>query len=243
MSSFISNNDDDIFDYDPELDNSSSNNSSSTINSSSTFSSDNDLLNKIKDHLESNDKDFNTNNAKLSIGFAHSTHHLLHSVYTDSLIKSLMISLDSITHGDFSLLYRFHQLEMKISKRMDFHILVREIFFENDSPSDQLRELFDFLSIEVTDLYISTCFLSSVAISNHALMLDRSEYIVLAKKLNIPTKHYLLESTPENETMNHNIFLNDFTAEVRDAINNSISSDVISQLKTSYNIDARYNQL
>jgi len=238
MSNYISDNDDDLFDYEPEKE-------SSTFisDTNQSLSSDNDLLKKIKDHIQTDNLiDFNTNNAKLAIGFSNSTHALLNSVYSESLVKSLIISLDSLTRGDFSLLIRFHELEMKISKRMDFHILVREIFFENESPSKELKELFDFLSIDPTDIYISSCFLSSVAISNHCLMLDRSEYIVLSKKLNIPTKHYLLESTLENEIIPHQIFVNDFQTEVRQAINNSISSDVIDQLKNVYNLHAKYNQ-
>jgi len=238
MSNYISDNDDDLFDYDPQKDSSPTSNYSNF----NTSSSDNDLLKKLKININNSDKEFNTNSAKLAIGFSSSTYHFIWSVYSESLVKSMIVSLDSLTNGDFSLLIRFHELEMKISKRMDFHLLVREIFIKNDSPSQSLEELFTFLNIEVSDLYISTCFLSSVAISNHALMLDRSEYVVLAKKLNIPTKHFLLESTLENESTVHKVFLSDFNTEVRQAINNAISQDVINQLKNNYQIDAKYNQ-
>jgi hypothetical protein len=246
MSNNISNNDDDLFNYDPTLDELNYS-KSDHLNNQDSSKSDNVLFENIRQHLNDKNKDSDNNAIRLALGFSLSTHAFLNSTLPQAMTKSLITTLDSITHGDFSLVMRFYNVEMKISKRMNFHALSREIFqqknHEKDSEFQEFFEtIFNILNIEINPVYFSTCFLSSINISNHALMLDRSEYLVLSKKLNIPVKYYLLESTTENEDMNHSVFFADFQDEINQAVNTAISSDVTDQLKEIYSSEVTYRK-
>lgn len=246
MSNNISSNDDDLFSYDPTLDD-SDHPKSNYLNNEDSPKSDNALFDNIRNHLKTQNKDSNNNALRLALGFSLSTHSFLNSTFPQAFTKSLVSTLDSITHGDFSLLVRFYNIEMKISKRMDFHVLSKEIFeqknYEKDSDYQELfQTIFNILDIEINSTYFTTCFLSSINISNHALMLDRSEYLVLSDKLNIPVKDYLLESTPENETMNHPVFFSHFQNEIDTLIDTSVSSGVIKQLKEIYSSEVTYKK-
>lgn len=213
MSSYVSGNDDDLFDYEPEE------TSSESYTSASQY---HDLLNDIKDNVSSSD-DLNTDKARLSIAFAHALHKFTDDTKADAFHKSVAITLDKLTQGDYSLIRKFYELELSISRRMQFIALFNQTFDNIDLNDDFAKDLFKFLNIDITHTYLHSCYRTLIHITNHALTLDRYVYRSLSERLNIPVHQYLFDD-PLQVSESHNIYYEHYDSHVHEKIYRSIAT-------------------
>ena len=237
MSSHISSNDDDLFDYDPDLEEKTSNNffTSETHDASNFTDSENRILNGIKNHIndftESDKSILNDNAVRLALGFHEASHNYFNSVNSEAMVKSLTIAMDTLTEGNYSLLVMFHKTEMRISKRMHFLSLFHNLFNETDINDNFIKSIFDLLKVDVNDLYVRACYSSSIAICNHALKLDRATYRLLSEKLDIPVKEYLFANPSDmKDDQDHQVSYGDFANEVDKNIHEMLFNSGLSKL-------------
>lgn len=222
MSSHLSNNDDDLFDYEPETSNPSSTNSFSDTGDRAPQS---DLYNNIKsdfdDDLDITGGNIHHSKAKLSISYHHALDFFIKDVAKESLAKSLHIVLDRLTNGDFSLISLFYETEMKISRKMLFVNLYHSAFGENGKDSFK-ETVGKILNIEFTSLYTQTCFDSVANVTLHTLQLDRALYLSLSNQLGIPVQQYLFDDPYELEDVNHKVYLADYKSEIGNTLSDTI---------------------
>lgn len=237
MASHISSNDDDLFDYDPDLEQKSTvNNFSSDETDKSNFNTfENNLYNDIKNHLsdlvDSGDSVLDGNKVKLALGFHEASYNYFNNINSEAMVKSLSVALDTLTEGGYSLLLMFHRLEMRISRRMHFLSLFQDLFNRSDLSDNFIKSIFDLLKIDINDLYIRACYSSSIAICNHALKLDRAQYKMLSTQLDIPVKECLFANPSDmKEDEDHKVGYLDFSNEIEKNINEMLYNSGLSIL-------------
>lgn len=237
MSSHISSNDDDLFDYDPDLEEKTSTNSfaGQTHDTSNFTDSENSIFNEIKNHLndfpESGKSILNDNAVRLALGFHEASYNYFNSVNSEAMVKSLTMAMDALTEGNYSLLVLFHKTEMRISKRMHFLSLFQDLFNETDVSDNFIKSIFDLLKVDINDLYVRACYSSSVAICNHALRLDRATYRLLSEKLDIPVKENLFVNPSDMKpNEDHQVSYTEFSREVEKNINEMMFNSGLSEL-------------
>lgn len=215
MSSYISGNDDDLFDYDPE----------EIPNTSNYTSSDqyHDLLNDIKQNVISSE-DLNTDKARLAIAFFQALHRFTEEPKAQSFQKSISLVLDNITKGDFSLIKKFYELEVSISRRMQFISLFSNSFDNVDIENDFAKELFKFLQIDITHTYLHACYRTLVHITNHALILDKFLYRSLSDRLSIPVQEYLFDDPSACASNDHPVYYDNYNSRVNDSIYRALAT-------------------
>lgn len=188
MSEFMRDNDDDLFDYDPEQEESTVKQNYSDNNSSFGEQIKSALNDIVSDAL---DKD----KFRLAAAFNISTQKFIDSVNEPAFSKTIRVVLDKLTNGDFTLLNLLHRSEMRISRRMDFLLLFKEFLSEEVTDftnNDIIKDIFGFLQIDATELYVKTCYQSTYRIVQHALEIDRALYKTLCRRLNLEPKQFLL---------------------------------------------------
>jgi hypothetical protein len=185
----MSNNfDDDLFEYDPEVESSPTHSHQETVTPLSK--EEKSFFDNIKDNLDEDiESSGNINGA--NVAFADSFQVTLYNfidsqVRNSSFFKSVTQSLDEITSGRFSLIHYKNHLEITISRTM--HVLYLTSFLSQDDPlensSDKIKDLLDLLNLNFNTFYLKTCFHSTFAIMQHKLFLDRQLYIAACNELN-----------------------------------------------------------
>ena len=72
-----------------------------------------------------------------------------------------------------------------------------------------------------------------MAICNHALILDRATYKVLAEKLDLPVKEFLLVAPSDvQDTDEHDVYYSDFMKELTSNINSMLANSGLTDLLT-----------
>lgn len=214
MSSYISGNDDDLFDYEPE------DTTSSNYTSSDQY---HDLLNDIKQSVTSSD-DLNTDKARLAIAFFQALYRFTEDPKSESFDKSVSIVLDKLTQGDFSLIKKFYELEVSISRRMQFISLFNTSFDNIDLDDTFTKDLFNFLQIDVTHTYLHACYRTLIHITNHALILDRFIYRSLSDRLSIPVQDHLFDDPAACSSDDHPVYIDDYNSRVNENIYRAIAT-------------------
>jgi hypothetical protein len=237
MASNISSNDDDLFDYDPDLEQKPTANSFSSdeANRSNFTSSENNLYNDIKNHLhdliDTSDGILDGNKVKLATGFHEASYSYFNNINSEAMVKSVTVALDTLTEGGYSLLLMFHRLEMRISRRMHFLNLFEGLFVSSEISDNFIKSIFELLKVDINDLYIRSCYSSSIAICNHALRLDRATYRMLSEKLDIPVKECLFANPSDmKDDEDHKVGYSDFHDEVEKNINEMLFNSGLSKL-------------
>jgi hypothetical protein len=232
-----SDNDDDLFDYDPTVSDTSHN----TVNSNKEFTK--NFSTKIDEDKSLDIESGNLDNAKIRIAsaFHGAANHFLTEVGQQSAIKSIFLTLNTITNGDFHLLCYFHELEMRISRRMILIDISREAFklnnTENGTKVDPgfVKVIKDFFNIELTDFYIKSFFLGTMNILEHTLTLERAMYLTLGKKLGIPVKQYLFVNIENMSDEEHEVYLDDYRMQMeKDIITTLNNEGVVQELENVF---------
>lgn len=210
----FSDNDDDLFDYDPDT------------KKTHVQSSQNEFLNNLHDVSTTeveDDIDGNLDSAKVRVAHAYygACERFITDINSQAGAKSLMIVLNKITNGDFLLMTSFYELEMKISRRMIFLELSLNAFKSKEDQNQESSESFikivkEIFNVSFTDFYVKTFFLSTINISMHALTLDRAQYLVLSKKLGIPVKQFLFEDVTNMTEEDHGVYFEDYKNEIEE---------------------------
>jgi hypothetical protein len=186
----------------------------------------NRLIEDIKNNFDHGDKNrrgaLDGDKVRLATSFTGAFYHFTEGeVSKQSLAKSLVIALNTLTKGDYHLLRTFYELEMRISRKMYFLELAytsfvpKELSGRPDDPDvinvfDDLKKLFNF---EFSDFYIQTSFLSTVDICEHTLKIDRAQYLTLSKILGIAVNQDLFQEW-RNGGVRHRVYMEDYTEEL-----------------------------
>lgn len=229
MNNYIDN-DDDLFEYDPEQE-----------ESKQTSSVNNDFTDSVKDTFENiTNISHHSDRNKLAIAFNISTQKFIEAINSEAYNKSIRLVLDKLTNGDFTLINLFHRLEMRIFRRMHFLSLFDELSGSEFKNNSIVKEVLEFLQVDFTDLYIKTCYQSTYNISIFALSLDRAMYITLSKRLGIPVKQELFANPADMEhdkidvslaEFEHGILLNVYKSMMENGLSEELSKLLGTELK------------
>lgn len=233
MSNYSSS-DDDLFDYDPE--------NEFVPSQSQSFSNDyskleNNVLKSIKNNLDEVDlSPVHGDKAKFAIAYYAATAKFFNVGETQSFVKASRMVLDTLTNGEFSLLQTYYEYEIKISRKMSFLSIFGDAFIpEEDELPNFAKEVLEILHIDITPLYINSCFKTVINLTQHTLMVDRYMYKHLANKLNIPVKDYLFINPADMDVQDHNVYLEDFHSDVyRKVYQNIITTDLLAELSNDF---------
>lgn len=184
-------NDDDLFDYEPEDD--SPSNISIQNEPSNLSQTEQEFVDSIKS-AENSVGTLNALEARLAIAYINSsTHFVSHDTGPTGHAYAIRYTLDELTDGKFSLLEFFKTTETKIIRLMAY-INLSESIFGNDGVEfkQALNELFD---VNVGDLHVRSTYYTHLAISRHTLLINRAIYSQLSEKLGIPVDPSLFDDT------------------------------------------------
>lgn len=239
---YPSGSDDDLFDYDPELED----DLKFSLNQSSDFiNAEDNIINKINGNLEDiesfvNDKsNVIGNKAALALAFHETVEHFIYSSLPEGDLKSIKITLDNLTNGQYSLVNMFHRLEIRISKRMHFLSIFEKVFNDDTLPDFMVKTFKDVFKLDMTSFHIKTCYISSLSICNHALVIDRAIYKHLSKKLGIPVKQELFDPPTAMTVEDHKVDLFSYTKTVTNNIYKSMSQDgLLDELNQDFSMNS-----
>lgn len=237
-------NDNDLFDYDPddEIDSPTTSSTSSKQKSVDDFMS---SAKSIIDELsQSSDDIIDDNKIKLASSF-----HLATSVYFSKVEhptyeKAIGATLDKLTNGNFSLLHIFYRTESLIIQRLHFLDLMEKVVESSSSLNDDdnftIKELFNILKIDFTDEHIKIFYAPSIAIARFCLNVDRVTYQHLGAKLNMPINENLIDPYYKvNSSELNNPVVNDYSDTVYPLIMKSIATEgVLEKLQEVFNVQA-----
>lgn len=237
MSQYLSGNDDDLFDYDPSVEDHSSTTSSETSSETTHSSTDHlhteyhkKFVEDVKTQLNINlDADLDTGTPKINIitsnlyaSFQEAINGFISSIKNDYFSKSVHITLDHLTNGHFSMVNMFYFYEMKIVRKLALVELFGHIVIpENEQKMPPfLEEISQALNLNFTQLYYTSTFKSTVNILNHSLTVDRIIYRYLSSRTNIPVDDMLmrplnLQDNPRIEDLLRRIEIGGFRDNIR----------------------------
>jgi hypothetical protein len=240
MSSYLSDNDDDLFDYDPTVEPSDTF-TPNDVSSSSSVDSDHhryskDFIEEVKNNFRDNaDADLLVSQGCISLpisslysSFQEAIHAFINSVRHDYFAKTVHLTLDHLTNGHFSMVNLFHRYEMRIVRK----IALVELFNQTIAKSDEetisplLNQLSSLLNIDLTKLYYNSTFVSTINILNHTLTVDRVIYRFLATKTGIDVNPLLmqgldLENNSSVEALMRSVDLSGFRQQIQDQMFNA----------------------
>jgi len=197
-------NDDDLFDYDPETD--TEDTSSVSLQSEAYAPSSSNRNKNVEDFISSakkfvdeisldNDSPIDEQKVKLAASFHEATAAYYQKIQAPSYMKSISIVLNTLTNGDFSKIQMFNHKEALILQRLRYLSMMNKIFSTTDPDENVLKELFDLLKMEYSFDHVKTFYLSSANISLFCLNIDRLIYKHLGEKLNLPINQDLIDDT------------------------------------------------
>lgn len=219
MSSYT-NNDDDLFEYEydeAEETKISSASSIEDINLSSKLFKETSGIDALE--LDNKVATLNGNQIRLSSSYNQAFASFVNEVHPQAVAKSMVIVLDTLTNGDFSLISKFYDLEMFISRKMLFLELSHRSLDKDNIDQFILSEISKILSIQFTDFYLENFYYSTLDICEFSLGFDRAEYLVLSKKLGIPVQQFLFEDYKTLKESEHNVYIEDFKEYKTNSIN------------------------
>jgi hypothetical protein len=209
MSSYASS-DDDLFEY--EYDEKEESKSSSSfvedLNISSKIFKENNSIDSLD--LDSKSATLNGNKIRLSLAYNNAFCSFVSEVHSQSVAKSFVIVLDTLTNGDFSLISKFYDLEMTISRKMLFLDLSHRSLNMESLDSSFAEQIFKALDVTFSEFYLNNFYYSTLDICEFSLGIDRAEYLVLSKKLGIPVQQFLFEDFRTTDESQHTVYLEDF---------------------------------
>lgn len=220
----FSNNDDDLFSYDPL---------SAPINES--VSKDNlsssDIIQSISKRVEETKDDNILGSYSTRIRFAQS----LLIAYTEFVSfgavffhKAVHQSLDTLTSGHFSLLYMFNYLEYNILRRINIKYLLENTFIYKEKVDlEEFKKFVDKTGLNLDESFISMYIKTNLDINDHVINNERAMYLLLADKLQTsphpvvvnpnPTIKELSDSFSSDASEHHELLFNNIFASLADS--------------------------
>jgi hypothetical protein len=202
---YIPNDDDDLFEYDPE-ESSTSYDHTQTSSSSSNNSINSDYVDAVKNTLrntsiDSEDSGVNRAQVRLSTAFYEGTYHWVNNESSaNGFLQSVIYVLDKITNNDFSKIQLFKETEFRLAKKLFVDYLMREAFAIDDNQKYDdgiqsiMKEMFD---VDISDFYMNVCYTIIYDMNRHSIHLDRIIYTALSAQLELPTKEILFVDDPD----------------------------------------------
>lgn len=226
-------NDDDLFNYDPDTD---PDPIKEVIHNDSTKSTDSPFQDFIS-RLKEQDSDLNSEHdfldlpkLKLANAFHTATHRHYAKVETPSYVKSITVILDKITNGDFSLIQMFYRKEYLICQRLVFLSMMDVIIApkEDSNEDSPLLEILTELGLNLDQQHIDLFYATSVNISRHSLAIDRATYKYLGERLNMtivpelidPNYSYDMNAKPVDKILN-----SDYMNNIMHAMTSALAKD------------------
>ena len=197
MSDVFSQNDDDIFSYDPSKE------ESKPVDFSISTSSDKNTSNEIYNHISKNINDnddtaldgLNGLRVKFSQAVLGSYDFWLSTTSSVAYSNTINSVLDQITGGRFSDLYLFNYLEMSIIRRNHITHLLNDTFTSDEvKDSESFNSFMKRIGINVNDSYVPVYIGTMIRITHHVLSQERSMYLALAEKLQIVPNPAVLDT-------------------------------------------------
>ena len=151
-----SQNDDDLFEYDPEVD---AEDSSAALQSEAYSPSSSNKNKTIEDFISSakqlvdeissdENSPIDEEKVKLAASFHAATSAYYQKVQTPSYIKAISITLNTLTNGDFAKIQMFNHKEALIIQRLRYLSMMNKVFINADADENVVKELFHLLKIE-----------------------------------------------------------------------------------------------
>lgn len=197
MSDVFSQNDDDLFNYDPSKEQTKPLDFSTSTSSDKPSS--NEIYNHISKNINSNDdsslEGINGLRVKFSQAVIGSYDFWLASSAPVAYSNTINSVLDQITGGRFSDLYLFNYLEMSIIRRNHITQLLNDTFTAEDSTSSESFKTFmDRIGVNVNDSFVPVYIGTIVSVTQHIIAQERSMYLTLAEKLQVVPNPAVLDA-------------------------------------------------
>jgi len=195
-----SQNDDDLFDYDP----STEKQKEVSYNSVSDVKSDNKLLSDLSRDIKDNDDQTFDGNTEIRVKLAEaiigSYDKWINNASSVAYFSTLNVMLDELTNGRFSIMYFYNTIEQKILRRININSLIGQSFIvKDDDDKDVLKQFLAKIGASYDGPYISTYVGTLIRISNHILLRERAMYLSLAEKFQLPSNPLISEVNPSFE--------------------------------------------
>lgn len=222
----FSNNDDDLFSYDP---------SSAPVNNHSSKDNFNasEVIESISKRVEDTKDDEFLGSSSIRVRFAQSfltayTHFVGYGAVF--FHKAIHQTLDVLTSGRFSMLYMFNYLEYNILRRTNIKFLLENTFFDKgeiDIDLDNFKKFMNKAGFDLDEFFIALYIKTNIEINDHVINNERSMYLLLADKLQIsphpilvnpnPTIKELSDSFSTDASEYHESLFNDIFASLADS--------------------------
>jgi hypothetical protein len=197
--SSYSQDDDDLFSYDPSTEKIQEPVYSSISDIKST---DNTLLSDLSKNIKNNDDETFDGSTEVRVKLAEailsSYDKWIASSSSVAYFSTLNIMMDELTNGRFSVMYFYNTVEQKILRRINVNTLIGEAFdSKNHNGSETLKEFLAKIGIAFDGPYLSTYVGTLLRISNHILVRERAMYLSLAEKLQLPPNPLIIQDSPD----------------------------------------------
>jgi len=189
----FSNNDDDLFSYDPSPTPANNNSFKTNFNAS-------EVMESISKNVEKSKDDNILGSFSTRIRFAQS----LLVAYTEFVSfgavffhKAVHQTLDTLTSGNFSLLYMFNYLEYNILRRINIKYLLENTFIdEKDVAVQDFKKFMDKTGFSLDESFTSMYIKTNLEINDHIINNERAMYLLLANKLQASPNPIIVDSNP-----------------------------------------------
>lgn len=198
----FSNNDDDLFSYDPL---------SAPVNN---FSSKNNLdpsevIENISKRVEETKDENILGSSGTRIRFAQS----FLTAYTEFVSfgavffhKAVHQSLNTLTSGRFSLLYMFNFLEYNILRRINIKYLLENAFLDQENVElGAFKKFMNKTGFNLDESFISVYIKTNLEINDHIINNERSMYLLLADKLQTSPHPIVVNPNPTIKELSDSI--------------------------------------
>lgn len=250
MSYSISDNDDDLFDYDPSqetstqvIDQQYTETPVSDISSDDQTKHQREFINSLKTNINDADADLDLHDdTKMNVlvsnlygSFQEAINTFVGMISKDTFSRSVHITLDELTNGRFSMLNMFHYYESRIISRIALINLFGTVFHNDSLDADEeaiapfLQKVSDLLKINFTKNYYNSTFNVTIDILNHSLTIDKVIYQFLGDKLHLPlneltTLDFNELNSADLERIMHNLTSDGFRQTMHEAMLESFMS-------------------
>jgi len=183
-------NDDDLFEYEPE---------SSTVNVSDSFtdssSTESQFINSIKTNYDDISESGSIKGIETRLGsaFLSAANFHISTASQNGHAYAARYILDEVSDGKFSLLELFKTTEIKIIKLLEFIEICESILEDEDNFITQILEL---IGVSLTPIHVQSIYKTHLKLSQHSLLLSKALYLELSEKLLMPVNMELFEAKP-----------------------------------------------
>lgn len=238
-----SNNDDDLFSYDP---------SSTPVNNiafETNFNS-SEVMENISKKIEKSKDDDILGSFSTRIRFAQSL-LIAYGEYVGwgatFFHKSIHQTLDSLTSGTFSLLYMFNYLEYNILRRLNIkHLLEGTFIKKHDEVVQEFKKFMDKTGFSLDENFISMYINTNLEINDHVINNERAMYLLLADKIQKIPNPTIVNPNPSIKDLSDSFIMrtSDYHEELFNDIFASLAdSEYLQNLSNLASIKIGFNQI